>query len=195
MQLMRRILSWFGRDTVVEVTPPPAKVDKEQVVLRRRRYTQRAFIVHVTAGYEGPCLVCGEPEDGKRAYGEWTDFNGQIRCYNCGCTYQVNGCHLDEDWMKEVGLKAEDVATFYCDCYEMLDVLIPFWAETKSIIPIGEHFGWSPYTKEQLDTYYFWLAENRHRFDYVDVFDWDAITTWYQKRKSEQGDGAAISGG
>lgn len=58
--------------------------------------TNEESLTHYRDGIGDDCLVCR-----KKLEGTWTDYNGQIRCQNCGMTYQILGSHLSESYRRE----------------------------------------------------------------------------------------------
>lgn len=139
-----------------------------------------SFRDHLLEGHSGPCLVCNDED---MIYLGWTDYNGQTRCGTCGCTYQILGCHIKEETLKEMGITKEQVAERYCDCFDMVEVLRAFWEECCTRVPLGTYLGKSPDRPEDKEQFYLWLASNRERFQHVDSFNWDAITEWAKEHQ------------
>lgn len=129
------------------------------------------YIEHLKNGTE-TCLVCEE-----KLLGAWTDYNGQIRCFNCGTTYQILGCHLDDDFLKEHKLKKSDIAQKYCDVYMLVPLLKDYWNETSRKVPFGSFMGNSPIPKQDYDDFYLWLKNNAEKYEekYADDFYWERI--------------------
>ena len=135
--------------------------------------TQEELIAHYTSGVTA-CLVCGADP----LHGNWTDYNGQIRCYTCGVTYQILGSHLKDEYLEELGLAKEDVAQQYCDCLMTVPLLKDYWNETGNRIPYGTYLGRSPISASDYENFSKWLKENAetYREEYKENFYWDRIT-------------------
>ena len=137
--------------------------------------TGQDYIEHLKAGTD-TCLVCGDALSGG-----WTDYNGQIRCWKCGTTYQVLGSHHKEEWLAEVGLKKEDVAAKYCDCFNVIPILKAYWEDTGNKIPFGTYMG-APHgtgapTRKEHDLFCTWMKNHASEYEveYVDNFKWELI--------------------
>lgn len=137
-------------------------------------YTESQLVEHLKQGItDGKCLVCKE-----QLFGNWTDYNGQIRCFHCGTTYQILGCHLREEFLKKHGLTKEQIAEKYCDCYTVVPLLCDYWAETKDRIPFGTFISdRNNPSKEEYKAFWSWMKMNAERYEaaYKDEFRWDSI--------------------
>lgn len=110
------------------------------------------YIAHLKQGVGKHCLVCDQ-----ELWGSWTDYNGQIRCRTCGTTYQILGSHLTQEHLDEIGLKKEEVAQRYCDCFDLVPLLRAYWAQTHRQIPFGAYLGRSPISDEDHNAFSRWL--------------------------------------
>lgn len=136
------------------------------------RPTKEEHAAHLRAGTGETCLVCDE-----KLAGEWTDYNGQIRCSTCGTTYQILGSHLTDEFLSEHGLAKEDVAKSYCDCFTEVPLLRAYWQKKQTPIPFGQYFGGSPIPADQYAAFREWLKANagRLRPEYEDSFNWERV--------------------
>jgi len=127
---------------------------------------------HYMRGTES-CLVC----DDKPLSGSWTDYNGQIKCHNCGTTYQILGCHLSESYLNEIGLKTADIAKKYCDCIALVPLLRDYWRETHNKIPLGTYISRNPIVKGEYESFLYWLKTNASKYEqeYKDELNWKTI--------------------
>lgn len=128
------------------------------------------------AGCGNTCHVCEDT-----LYGGWTDYNGQIRCWICGTTYQVLGSHLTEEFLTQIGLKKEEVAKRYCDCITAVPLLKEYWQDKKIKIPFGSYFlSDGGITREERDSFVRYLKQNASKWRPLlpDDFDWDGIAGW-----------------
>lgn len=135
--------------------------------------TDQELVEHYKEGVT-ECLVCGlDP-----VWGDWTDYNGQIRCHDCGMTYQILGSHLSPGRLEVLGIEKDQVTRRYCDCYVTIDVWIDYWLETGNLLPLGVYI---PNNNPILDKWYIkfniWLLENieTYRADYKENFEWVAL--------------------
>src|SRR5579885_1351653 len=95
--------------------------------------TEAEIIEHYKIGVGRKCLVCDDEE----LTGTWTDYNGQIRCWNCGMTYQILGSHLKEEWLKKHDLTKDDIAERYCDEFSLVPLCRDYWQEVHKRVPFG----------------------------------------------------------
>jgi hypothetical protein len=133
---------------------------------------------HLTEGMGNTCLVCDN-----ELHGSWTDYNGQIRCWSCGTTYQILGSHFSAEFLEELGLSKEQVAKSYCDCFTLVPILRRYWEEKATPIPFGTYLGDGPITQEQIDSFYVWLDAHADEFRDFDDFDWDALKKFAATRR------------
>lgn len=137
-----------------------------------KRPTEEEIVEHYKTGIGEDCLVCE-----KRLVGRWTDYNGQIKCLNCGMTYQILGSHLKDSFLKENGLTEKDIARRYCDIFYMVPLYKAYWNETHNHIPEGMFLmnDRSPVTREDYRRFYKWMVDNEEtvRPLYSDFFDFD----------------------
>lgn len=123
------------------------------------------------------CLVCGRELTGGR-----TESPGQIRCIDCGTTYQIQGCHLKDEFLAAHNLTKQEIAQVYCDCYEYVPLLKHYWKEVHKRIPYGIYIGASPHTQDEIDSFYGWVTNNYKRYETVyDGFNWDMLKEQYLK--------------
>lgn len=131
------------------------------------------FIEHLKSGgfpTNGACLAC----DAQPMRGAWTDYNGQLYCMQCGCTYQILGSHLREEWLTENGMTAADVPRQYCDCFDDIGVIRLHWEERQSMARVGMWMGGGPECKGWGE----WLESNAERLKELfpeSGWDWDRI--------------------
>jgi len=117
------------------------------------------------------CLVCSNA-----LAGPYTEAPGQIRCLHCGVTYQIKGCHLNQEFMKKHDLKAEDIAQIYCDCYDYVPLLRAYWEEVHKRIPLGQYKTGGFITEDERNSFFGWLAKNSKKYKKVFTgFNWNAI--------------------
>lgn len=141
------------------------------------RPTVEEVIAHYKAGLaeNAQCFTCG-----RELTGPLTDMSGQIRCIDCGTTYQVMGCHLKDEFLQKHGIDRATIAQRYCDCFDYIPLLKIYWHDVHKRIPFGTFIGTSPYTQEETDSFYGWLAQNWERFEKVyDTFNWDMLKQQY----------------
>jgi len=133
---------------------------------------KKELVEHLKNGFGEKCLVCDN-----NLCGNWTDYNGQIKCSTCGTTYQILGCHLNEEFLKENNLKETDIAKRYCDCFEIIPLLKDYWNETKKSIPLGAYFGRSPIPQNEYYEFWGWVKLNSEKYKekYKDYFNWENI--------------------
>ena len=143
-----------------------------------KRPTEEEILEHYKTGIGENCLVCE-----KRLVGQWTDYNGQIKCLNCGMTYQILGGHLRDDFLAEHGLTNDDVARRYCDAFVLVPLYKAYWDETHNLIPEGIYLTRDrcPVRPEDFRNFYLWMLDHEDmvRPKYEDVFNFDAITGKY----------------
>ena len=134
------------------------------------KVTRQDQIDHYRTGIGESCLVCDDP----RMCGEWTDMNGEIRCCTCGTTYQILGCKLREEFLKELGLQPTDVAKRYCNLFSIVPILRDYWKDRQRKVPFGTWLGGSPIPMEEKLSFYRWLAERADVYepDFPDDFNW-----------------------
>jgi len=135
--------------------------------------TEADVVAHLREGHKGACLVCGT----NPRMGSWTDYNGQVYCLICGCTYQILGDHLSDEFKERHGLTSGDIAREYCDCFELVPLLREHWEATKQPAPVGTWLGGGPYRREVYDNFNRWLSDNADALSerYPDTFHWDRI--------------------
>ena len=141
--------------------------------------TMDEIIAHYRTGLRGEdpiCLVCDQVISGP-----YTDSQGQVRCKNCGATYQWQGCHLQEEFLREHNLRHEDIAQHYCDIFEYVGLLRLYWQEVHKRAPFGVY---SPannmITQDEINTFYSWLVKNADRFEPIyNGFNWAGIKREY----------------
>jgi hypothetical protein len=134
--------------------------------------TLQQIAEHYRNGVGETCLVCEHP-----LHGSYTDYNGQIRCWTCGTTYQINGDHLQQTWKDDLGLKTGEVANRYCDCFAVLPLLRDYWHETHRKIPFGCYLTTNKIPPEDYDAFSDWLTANADKYavDYASDFHWDKL--------------------
>lgn len=151
-------------------------IKQEEIV---EKPSMEEILQHYRTGLseDAQCFVCG-----RELTGPFTDFNGQIRCIECGTTYQILGSHLKDDFLKEHNLSKEQIAQRYCDCFEYVPLLKLYWQEAKKRIPFGTFISNNPYTQDETDAFYSWVARNADRFEKsYDGFNWDMLKAQYLK--------------
>jgi hypothetical protein len=122
--------------------------------------THEERMEHLRVGVvDDTCLVCGVEFGGVH-----TDSSHQIRCIQCGVTYQVEGSKHPDEWLAQHGLKREEVAKHTSDCYVFLPIFRDYWDETGRKIPIGFYMGDPGYTQEEFVLFYKWLFNNKDRY-------------------------------
>ncbi|MCK9569448.1 hypothetical protein M0R72_10960 [Candidatus Pacearchaeota archaeon] len=126
---------------------------------------------HLTKGTD-VCMVCG-----RKLLGEWTDYNGQIRCVDCGATHQVLGCHLTREYLQEFDLEKKDIARTYFDQPESLEIQRDYWKETSKRLPFGWFMETPPNLRKYHNDFIAWLLPraNEYKKQYPDAFDWEAV--------------------
>lgn len=138
------------------------------------RPTKEQIRQHYIDGIGTTCLVCD-----RELHGQWTDYNGEIRCMECGTTYQMLGDHLRPEFKAEMNLT--EIAKHYCSCFAQVPLLREYW-RTKGIkIPFGSYFGDSPITAVERRTFGEWLCQNADAYaeEFADSFNWEVIRTRY----------------
>lgn len=140
-----------------------------------RQPTDREWRDHLVNGASNECLVCG-----LRLVGEFTDYNGQFYCTTCGTTYQTMGSHLADDCLERLGLKREQVARTYCDCFAMVRLLKAYWNGTRRRMPLGAFIGSRPWAAEDAADFNLWLNNHAHelRGEFEDCVNWDGLSRW-----------------
>lgn len=136
-------------------------------------YTYEDYVAHLKEGVGDTCLVCGND-----LHGYWTDYNGQIKCGICGCTYQILGCHVNKRFLEEYGIEESDVAERYCDTYTRVPLYKEYWKQVGIRLPIGMFISdRNAPTESEGKSWLFWLLNNMDEIEsiYPDVYNWDVI--------------------
>lgn len=128
--------------------------------------SEKRWREHLIVGLqpESLCLVCE-----RQISGSWTDYNGQIRCAQCGMTYQILGAHLAEDFLQKLGLTKAEVARRYCDELDMVELARAYRSETNAAnrLPFGTYLGrpegWNAPTREDYVAFNTWMESNHER--------------------------------
>jgi len=146
------------------------------------RPTELEILKHYKNGVGKNCLVCDE-----ELKGYWTDYNGQIKCRTCGMTYQILGCHLKDEYLKKNNITSDDIAERYCDNFDLLPIYRDYYQENKKILPIGFYMGKPPWSEEDDEHFYKWLAQNadKYRVEYKDYFYWDTIIKLFGSKNED----------
>lgn len=148
------------------IIPAPIKPTLEQI------------IQHYKTGLQGEdpiCLTCD-----RVISGPFTDFNGQIRCKECGTTYQWQGCHLRPEFLAKNNFQANEVAQHYCDMFEYIPLARLYWQEVHKRMPFGTYLQNSPITQDELDSFYGWLVKGAERFESAyEGFNWAGLKREY----------------
>lgn len=139
-----------------------------------KKPTKKQHAAHLRKGIvEQNCLVCGNALTDIIG----TDFMGQVKCVNCGLTYQVTGSRHPQEWLDEYGLKKEEVALWFCDCFSFLPIHKAYWDETHRPLPIGQFHGDPPYTQKDMVDYYKWMHKHRAEIEpaYKGDINWELV--------------------
>jgi hypothetical protein len=136
------------------------------------RPTHADFIEHVKTGIGDNCLVCD-----CELVGEWTDYNGEIKCSVCGMTYQILGSHFTDEFLSKNRLSPLDVARRYCPDFEEVPIFRAYWNEAHRQLPLGTYLVSARISKDDHLAFIQWLADHAPEIEplYADSFNWEMV--------------------
>jgi hypothetical protein len=136
--------------------------------------TMVELLDHLRAGdiLDNGCPVCGH-----KWAGEWTDLNGEQRCWQCGVAIQVKNHKIKEEWCQAQGISTDEIKTPYCSDFHLLPLRRLYWQATHHRIPDGDYFGDRPDPREVWLNYWRWIAARHVELQpiYPDEILWDKL--------------------
>lgn len=138
------------------------------------RPTEDDFVQHLKQGLDGKCLVCDEDLSG-----HWTDFNGEIKCFTCGMTYQKIQWKGKKEFLTERGI--DKVALPYCPDFIEVPIYRTYWQQTQKQIPLGLYLEPYPNQRQESEDFFRWLSKHcaEYRVEYESYFKWDLMLERY----------------